>query len=137
MRGGGVGGEKKWIFDSGATSHMVAGGCHLRQRKNVRNRVVEVVDGSEVSVESSGRVYLSEVGTAGGAEVVLRRTLLVPSLQENLISISKLDEDGYKIEIEKGRLTVMKDGKVKAEGNKKKGLYELERGGEGGRTDEK
>ena len=55
---------------------------------------------------------------------MLKDTLLVPSLVDNLISISKLDKEGHEI-IKDGELRVWKDGEVKAEGVLKKGLYVL------------
>jgi transposase InsO family protein len=117
--------RKKWLFDCGATSDMVGDPQHLHDQRTVSNKVVVVADGSEVDVRSSGRVYLSEVG--GGGDVVLKDTLLVPSPEDNLISISKFDKDGYEINIKDGELRVWKDGVVKAEGVLKKGLYELKK----------
>ena len=91
----------RWFFDTGASSNMVTSPKYLRGRQPVKNRVVVVADGSEVAVKESGRVYLREMGAG---DIVREKTLLVPSLQDNLSSVSKLDEAGHKVEIDKGKM---------------------------------
>ena len=112
-----------WVFDTAATSHMVGSKDSLiMDVKPECNKAVIMADGSKTSVKLSGSTQLP-VEASGSTPFVLTNTLVVPKLEENLISISKLDKQGHKIVINKGKLEVSKKGQVKLTGTERRGLY--------------
>ena len=115
------------MFDTAATSHMVGSKDSLiMDVKPECNKAVIMADGSKTSVKLSGSTQLP-FEASGSTPFVLTNTLVVPKLEENLISISKLDKQGHKIVINKGKLEVSKKGQVKLTGTERRGLYYLSR----------
>ena len=73
----------KWIIDSGATSHMSP---YINEFINFKNNISHVKLGDNKIITSKGR----------GDTKYLKNVLYVPQLKYRLISISKLDKDGFK-----------------------------------------
>ena len=63
-------------------------------------RHIKVANGVQAEVEAIGDVSLELVN---GFMLVLRDVLFVPSLEINLISVSRLDKDGYGCHFENGK----------------------------------
>ena len=63
-------------------------------------RQIKVANGVQAEVEAVGDVSLELVN---GFMLVLRDVLFVPSLHRNLISVSRLDKDGYGCHFENGK----------------------------------
>lgn len=96
--------KDKSIFDSGATSHM------FRDKDKMDDFVPQI---ETVQLGSKGhQVQSIGRGSVGG---MFRNCLCIPSLRCNLISVSKLDEDGY--------TSIFGNGKVKVFGNKNGVMY--------------
>jgi hypothetical protein len=102
-----------YIIDSGATSHMSP---YINEFKNFRPEISQVKLGNNKIILSKGR----------GETDLLKNVMYIPDLKHGLISISKLDQDGF--------LTIFKDGKVEItdeygqlaiHGDLKNGLYHL------------
>jgi hypothetical protein len=91
--------EEEWLVDSGSTHHM----CNTRDQFTKLEQATSctrVVLGNSTSskVTSVGTIDL-EVRTGEGNEVStnLREVLLVPKLRKNLISVTRLMDDGVDV----------------------------------------
>lgn len=82
-----------WIY-SGATIHVCNCLKGFRSMRTTQRseRSIRVANGVEAKVEAVGDLRLE---LANGFTLLLRDVFYVPSLQRNLISVSKLDFDGY------------------------------------------
>ena len=105
-----------WLLDSRASQHM----C---QRKELftnltpsAQKIVKLADGKSASVIGTGS-YVNCL------KQTLKNVFCVPSLENNLLSVSSLDRDGYTINFEKCKRKVMKNGTQMANGYLKDHLY--------------
>ena len=80
--------------DSGATVHVANSLQGFRMRRTLQRgeRRIKVANGVEPGVEAIGDISLELVD---GFLLKLSDVLFVPSLRRNLISVSRLDDDGY------------------------------------------
>jgi transposase InsO family protein len=83
-----------WWIDSGAIIHACNCLKAFRSTRTTQRREssIRVANGVEKKVEAVGDLPLE---LANGFMLLLRDVFYVPSLQRNLISVSKLDFDGY------------------------------------------
>jgi hypothetical protein len=88
-----------WIVDSGATSHITADiSClHDVQPTDVK---VNFGNGSVGRAEAVGDVILSGIPGMYGVNLVLRKVLYVPDAADNLLSIKKITEAGWRVSID-------------------------------------
>lgn len=91
-----------WILDSGATSHM----CKDKSLFEVINKTtvksVTVADGYELPVLGEGTVKIQTCDDKGNCvNLNLKKTLLVPTLDTNLLSMSKLVASNVDLAINK------------------------------------
>jgi hypothetical protein len=86
--------KSTWWIDSGATIHVANSllGSHTRRTLQRGERHIKVANGVKAEVEAIGELPL-ELNDC----FILKLTdvLYVPSLCRNLISVSRLDNDGY------------------------------------------
>ena len=84
--------KSTWWIDSGATTHVANSlqKSHMRRTLPRGARRIKVANGVEAEVEAIADFYLE---LHSGFVLYLRDVLYVPSLQRNLISVSKLDDD--------------------------------------------
>ena len=94
--------KSTWWIDSGATVHVSNSlqGFHSTSTTLRSERQIKVANGVQADVEAVGDVSLELVN---GFMLVLRDVLFVLSLQRNLISVSRLDKDGYGCHFENGK----------------------------------
>ncbi|RVX07945.1 Retrovirus-related Pol polyprotein from transposon TNT 1-94 [Vitis vinifera] len=79
--------KKPWIVDSGATDHMTGDATIFDTYSSCPNNLtVRIADGSLSKVAGTGSVVLSR-------DLTLNSVLLVPNLDCNLLSISKLTKE--------------------------------------------
>ncbi|RVW38886.1 Retrovirus-related Pol polyprotein from transposon TNT 1-94 [Vitis vinifera] len=79
--------KKPWIVDSGASDHMTGDATIFDTYSSCPNNLtVRIVDGSLSKVAGTGSVVLSR-------DLTLNSVLLVPNLDCNLLSISKLTKE--------------------------------------------
>jgi len=83
-----------WWIDSGATVYVANSlqGFSSTRTTAKRERHIRVANGVRADVEAVGDVSLE---LASDFTLLLRDVLYVPSLQRNLISVSRLDDDDY------------------------------------------
>ena len=79
-----------WLFDSGATAHMVGDLSLLQSYSKYSGPVknIKIPDGTLLPVTHQGIAKISE-------KLVLRNVLYAPNLKFNLISVSKLTSDSH------------------------------------------
>lgn len=79
--------KKPWIVDSGASDHMTGDATIFDTYSSCPNNLtVRIADGSLSKVAGTGSVVLSR-------DLTLNSVLLVPNLDCNLLSISKLTKE--------------------------------------------
>ncbi|KXJ73820.1 hypothetical protein RP20_CCG014906 [Aedes albopictus] len=86
--------EVSWIFDSGATSHMCNGEVTLEDAKKVQQQI-SVANNAVSTVKAVGSVKLDADIRDGTCKVTLSNVLSIPDLALNLISVSKICNNGY------------------------------------------
>ena len=91
-----------WWIDSGATVHVVNSlqGFHTRRTLQRGERRIKVANGVEAEVKAIGDLSLELVD---GFVLKLSDVLYVPSLRRNLISVSRLDDNGYDFHFGNGK----------------------------------
>ena len=86
-------------------------------------------DGNCVTANQSGSLFLQTTLTTSGKEtelsLVLHNVLFVPDLLSNLISCSRLCDNGYIINFSGSMCTGMYDGFMHFQGAKSEGVYNL------------
>jgi hypothetical protein len=83
-----------WWIDSCATIHVANSLQRFYSTRTMQRseRCIEVTYGVQADVEAIGDISLELVD---GFTILLRDVLFVPSLNRNLISVSRLDKDSY------------------------------------------
>lgn len=82
--------RSKWLFDSATTDHMVNDPALLHDARPMQSQCT-VANKQTAEVSAIGTVYLTN---QYGKRVTLKEVLLVPTLQHNLISLSRADAAG-------------------------------------------
>lgn len=85
-----------------------------------------LADGKTVKAKGCGQGSISGVGLHGDkVEVKLKRLLYVPGLTRNILSVSRITEDGCTVVFESSRCRIMHGETVIAVAKKSGGLYYL------------
>jgi len=95
--------ESEWIVDSGSTDHLCNNESEFRDLKSTVTREIYVANNGKINSDAQGNIQLNFVvgtGTIGGA-------LYVPEVGVNLLSVSRITEQGHKVVFEKSLLIVM------------------------------
>lgn len=118
--------SRSWLIDSGATSHMCNDkDAFLRMEQGSRLSVI-VADGNENRVEGVGDCLIECVNDSGEAvELTLTGVLYVPSLDGNMISVSKLASKGVRAEFDGSGCKLVYGNAVVAVGVRKSDMYFL------------
>lgn len=122
-----IGNEKfGWLLDSGATRHVVHSKRFFTSLDESYKSVIEVASGEEVCVSGigSGELrFLSNNGTVNQATV--KDVLYAPKLKGNILSVSKLTDNGFDVVFNKKHCEIGRHGKQIAIADRKGNLYEL------------
>ena len=101
--------KSTWWIDSGATVHVANSLQGFRTRTLQRGeRRIKVANGVEAQVEAIGDLSRELVD---GFLLKLSDVLFVPSLRRNLISVSRLDDDGYDCHFGNGKCQIVFNNK--------------------------
>ena len=102
--------KSTWWIDSGATVHVVNSlqGFHTRRTLQRGERRIKVANGVEAQVEAIGDLSLELVD---GFLLKLSDVLFVPSLRRNLVSVSRLDDNGYDCHFSNGKCQIVYNNK--------------------------
>jgi hypothetical protein len=97
-----------WWVDSGATIHVANSlyGFDTRRTLKRGERTISVANGVEAHVEAIGEFTLM---LHSGFMLKLHDVLYVPSMRQNLVSVSYLDDDGYHCDFGNKRCIIMCD----------------------------
>ena len=121
---GGTSDPALWYLDTGATNHMTG-------RKEFFNKLDESITGSVkfgdnswIQIKGRGEI---EVSQKDGSTLCLGNVLFVPKLEANILSLGRLDEEGYRMVMGEGKLTIFNPyGKLFVEVHRSSGrLYLL------------
>ena len=98
--------KSTWWIESGATIHVanLLQGFHTRRTLQRGERHIKVTNGVKAEVEAIGDLPLE---LNDGFVLKLSDVLYVPSLHRNLISVSRLDDDGYDCHFDIGKCKIM------------------------------
>jgi hypothetical protein len=90
-----------WYIDSGASRHMTGVREHLTDLTKMGNVEVVLGDDREVKVVGSGTVSFQRESLP---PLTLAEVLYVPSLKQNLVSVSTIEEKGYEVLFHDGQV---------------------------------
>ena len=116
-------GANGWYLDSGATVHV----CDSRDKFVDYHKVT----GKQVVMANRDRADVCGFGTVklkftSGKVVTLQNVYHVPSIPKCLISVSKLDEHGFKITFESRKVVISKHGVFVGKGYYLGGMYRVD-----------
>ncbi|KAM2242325.1 hypothetical protein ACFX1S_009299 [Malus domestica] len=117
--------SNSWIFDSGASQHICNSLQGLTGSRTLRNgeMIVRVGNGTKIFAKAIGTYMLK---LPSGEVLELKNCLYFPSSIKNLISISKVLQDGHSILFDKMSCTLYLNGRIISHGNMIEGLFHLE-----------
>ena len=113
-----------WYLDTGATNHMTGRREFFSVLDESTTGSVKFSDNSRILIKGKGSI---EVNQRDGSSLQLCNVLYVPQLEANILSLGRLDEEGYHMIMGEGKLNIFNhDGKLFAEVQRSKGrLYLL------------
>lgn len=83
-----------------------------------------LADGNKISAKSMGSCKLTVMAENGESKIIcIKNVLFVPGLAGNLLSVSRIVDEGFLVSFNSGRCQISKDGKVVITGERKGGLY--------------
>ena len=98
-----------WQLDTGASSHMTSKRSYFYSIDENQQGLIRFGDESLVKFEGKGSIFLNYLD---GEEIKLEGVLFVPSLKVNILSLKKLDDDGFTSTLGGGVLSIFdKEGK--------------------------
>ncbi|CAJ2628033.1 unnamed protein product [Trifolium pratense] len=112
----------RWIFDTGATDHMVCSSQFFTTSSPVTNRYVHLPNHALAQVTHIGTIHFSK-------SLILYDVLCVPSFELNLISVAKLNQTSFCYATFTNNLCYVQDqhsGKTIGTGIEEAGLYYLD-----------
>ncbi|KAK9712672.1 hypothetical protein QE152_g24779 [Popillia japonica] len=102
----------EWTLDSGATDHMTAFKEILSDFIEVNLGTVIAADGNRLKIKGKGKALLDIEDEYGGWKIELGNVLYVPQLEDNLVSLSKIEENGSKIIIDEGTAKIVNKNEI-------------------------
>lgn len=90
---------RRWLLDSGASDHMTPFVELLDGFSDEDGGGVYLVDGRKVPAKGKGQVYSNLKNEYGGTKIKLTNVLYVPNLEDNFMSLRRIEEKGMKIVI--------------------------------------
>ena len=103
----------KWILDFGCTFHMCPFKTYFSYYHDLDGGKVMMGNNAVCKVIGMGNVSLR---LHDGTIWELREVRYVPDLKRNLISLGLIDQNGFSVKLESGRLLIMKGSKIVMKG---------------------
>jgi len=103
-------GNFRWFLDSGATSHMTNDSSIFNEFDNEYCGDITIANGNKITCIGRGKVIIRLVVHNDEHLITLNDVLLVPSIDSNLISVSKLCEKGFAVTFDSLGCYLDKDG---------------------------
>src|SRR5699024_346801 len=98
---------QEWVLDSGAKPHYTNFNHNLTSVSLAANSSVTLADGSTCKVYGTGQVFLH----TGWEPLKLTNVRFAPEFEANLMSVSELTAQGFKILFEEQEATLYKESK--------------------------
>ena len=115
----------RFVVDSGSSAHIVQDKrWFVSYEKFVTTRVVKLGGSKSLQAEGSGTIRLTVCGQDHTVEIELKDVLFVPRMRRNLISVSKLSDEGYTVICDQNGLTIS-DGETTIKTDRENDLYLL------------
>ncbi|GJZ13008.1 kinase RLK-Pelle-WAK family protein [Tanacetum coccineum] len=112
------------VMDSGGSYHMTHRRDFLYDFKVVDGGLVQLGDNKTCTIKGTGKV---KIQLHDGSSFILEDVRYVPGLKRSLISLGTLEKEGYTVQMQMGRIKVIKGCRVMMTGIRKKNcLYTLE-----------
>ena len=92
-----------WYLDTGATNHMTGRREFLRSIDKSTMGFVKFGDNSKIRIEGRGDI---EITQKDGKVLQLSSVLYVPNLSANILSLGRVDEEGCRMTMARGKLTI-------------------------------
>lgn len=93
-----AGSKKRFLIDSGASSHMA---CHKNWLQSLKNAAriesAALGDGRKVKVRGAGEVIIRVNAESAMSLIRLKGALYAPKLSANLLPLSKITENNYQV----------------------------------------
>lgn len=121
--------DNMFIFDSGASDHMVWSNDYLRDIVDIEPRPITVGKGNIVYASQRGilslRTFVGPDKNRDERVLVIQEVLFVPQLHANLLSCSRLCESGYNIKFSKEYCYAEHFGVLHFRATKERGIYHI------------
>lgn len=113
------------VLDSGCSIHTISRRQKRISRSQVEPVAVPTASDSVLQLKESGNAWIFiKDGRGNRSTALLNNALISPTLEFNLVSVSKLDEAGFSIQFGNGQAIITQDGIETARGLlNKAGLY--------------
>ena len=95
-----------WYLDTSPSGHMTRGRDLICDLDDSYKGIVRFGDGSKISIEGKGKIILN---SKDNTHITLKNVLYRPSLKANILSLDRLDEEGYDIRLHKGFIIIHDD----------------------------
>lgn len=120
--------DSTWILDSGASEHLTKDEKLLRNIKILtRPTKIRIAKaGTTLMANKVGIIYGKTIVNGKEIEVTIRNVLYVPGLEFNLLSVPKLEANGFKVVFENRKGKILKNTQVYAVAYRNYQVYELE-----------
>ncbi|XP_078439273.1 uncharacterized protein LOC144709570 [Wolffia australiana] len=92
-----------WYLDTGATSHVTGNRIFFAHLDESEEGFVKFGDGSRIEIQGKGIITVLR---KDGHNICFRDVLFVPKLCANILSLGRLDEEGYKVIMHQTALTI-------------------------------
>lgn len=111
-------GRSFFVVDSGCSNH-VAKDKNLFVQLEKQEKEIHQADGTVLTSVAQGTVFLKSLNAT------IKNVLYAPDIQDNLLSVSQLDRQGFKVVFAKSRCEILRDGKLILYAKCVNGLYQL------------
>ena len=93
-------------LDTSAIKHMTRGRDLIYDLDDSYKGTIRFGDGSRISIKGKGKIILN---SKDNTHITLKNVLYTSFLKANILSVGRLDEEGYDIRLHKGFLTIHDD----------------------------
>ncbi|KAI5731455.1 hypothetical protein M8J77_010194 [Diaphorina citri] len=110
----------QFIVDSGATDHLVNDDSYFNGGAITLKNPITIAVAKECE-----SLNATKVGTIITTEGKFSNVLFVPNLRHNLLSVKRLESNGFGVKFDKGKISIFRDGKVYIEESSDEKMYTL------------
>lgn len=116
----------RWCLDSGSTSHMCGNPGKFEEIKEPAQRRLNLASNASTSIDGTGLVRLTIRNGKEKKTVNLKDSLYVPDLRTNLLSVSKIADNGFNVNFDcNGAVVRDRENNVILTAEKKTGCISL------------